>query len=233
MTLMLSGIDVSAVGQGLFDWNAWRGRVQFAGIKISEGTRFADPDAERNVAGARSIGAAVMGYHFLHANSDGAMQADWFMARCKAARMERGDLLALDVEQGGLDGLPPGSLWGAAVQFATVVHDHFGCWPVIYTDISMAGAAPGVEPLGNCPLWLANPSRLPVGAAGPWKLVSFEQTGQRGVDTDVFYGDRAQLGKLAIPVPRTPPAPAVPAAPPKPTLAEALAAYDVIGRYLG
>jgi hypothetical protein len=34
---------------------------------------------------------------------------------------------------------------------------------------------------------------------GPWKQVSFEQTGQRGVDADVFYGDAAALAKLAIP----------------------------------
>lgn len=225
--MTLAGIDVSAVGQGpAFDWAAWRGRIQFAGVKISEGVTFADPDAERNVAGARGIGAAVTGYHFLHAGSGGAEQAGWFMQQCQAAKTERGDVLAVDVEQGGLDGYPAVRLWAVACDFAAAVHAHFACWPAIYTDLSLAAVAPAYA--ANCPLWLANPSQVPVaGHTGPWKVVSFEQTGQRGVDTDVFYGDAAQLRKLAIPAPPAPPVP------PKPTQAEALAALDVLHRFVG
>ncbi len=225
--MTLAGIDVSAIGPGPhFGWPSWRGRIQFAGIKVSEGTAFADPDAARNVAGARSIGCAVTGYHFLHANSDAAVQAAWFLARCKAAGLERGDLLAIDAEQGGMDGLPAVNLWAAAVRFATIVHDHFGCHPVLYTDMSLAQSAPGLGALADCPLWLANPSRVPTpNGIGPWRVVSFEQTGQRGTDTDVFYGDQAQLAKLALP-------PAPVAAPARPTAAEARAALDVLGRYL-
>lgn len=224
--MTLAGIDVSAIGQGLFDWAAWRGRIQFAGIKISEGVTFADPDADRNIAGARDIAAVPMGYHFLHAGAGGKGQADYFMARCEAAAMERGDLMALDVEQGGMDGLAPVHLWAAAADFATVIRGHFGAWPVIYTDLSLASVAPA--PVADCPLWLANPSRVPTtGGVGPWRVVSFEQTGQRGLDQDLFYGDPSQLAKLAIPEPA--PAPAVP---PKPTRAQALAACELLGRYL-
>jgi GH25 family lysozyme M1 (1,4-beta-N-acetylmuramidase) len=224
--MTLQGIDVSAIGQGTFDWNAWRGRISFAGVKVSEDATFADPDAARNVAGARGISAVPMGYHFLHAAVPGDEQAGWFMARCKAAGMERGDLLAVDVEQGGLDGLTPAGLWETAVTVARAIQAHFGVWPVIYTDMSLAGLAPASA--AGCPLWLANPSRLPVaGRTGPWKLVSFEQTGQRGVDADIFYGDLSQLARLALP-----PEAAAPPAAARPTQEQARAALEVLGRYL-
>lgn len=197
--MTLAGIDVSAAGQGAnFDWATFAGEISFAGIKISEGLTFADPDAARNIAGARSIGAAVMGYHFLHSGDGGAAQADAFMARCQTAALERGDLLAVDVEQEGIDaGTTESDLWAVAADFAQTIHAHFTCWTVLYTDISLApSAGSGVA---NCPLWLANPSGDAVTAIGPWTVISFEQTGQAGVDTDVFYGTTAQLAKLAIP----------------------------------
>lgn len=220
---MLNGIDVSNYQGAAFDWPSWRGKIGFAGVKVSEGLDFADLDAARNIAGARSIGAVPMGYHFLHAGSSGADQANWFLARCKAAALERGDVLAVDVEQGGLDGKSPAELWAVAAGFAAAVHDHFGCWPVAYTNLSLAAVAPSSA--GSCPLWLANPSGTPVSHIGPWQVVSFEQLGQSGVDTDVFYGDVAALAKLAIPV--------LPPVPPRPSQAEARAALDVLGRYVG
>jgi lysozyme len=197
--MTLAGIDVSAAGQGAtFDWAAYQGKISFAGIKISEGLTFADPDAARNIAGARSIGATAMGYHFLHSAEGGAAQADAFMARCKNAALERGDLLAIDVEQGGIDaGTTAADLWTVAADFAQAVHAHFTCWTVLYTDISLASSAG--SGVANCPLWLANPSGTAVTKIGPWTVISFEQTGQSGVDTDVFYGTAAQLAKLAIP----------------------------------
>ena len=196
----LNGIDVSAAGQGAnFPWGLYTHKISFAFAKISEGTGYADPDAAANIAAARKLGLVVGGYHFLHASADGELQANWFMARCKAAALERGDLLAVDVEQGGIDSTSIAHLWLVAAQFTTVIHDHFGAWPVLYTDISMASSAPGLDVLANCPLWLANPSKTPVTSIGPWKVISFEQTGQSGVDCDVFYGDAAALAKLAIP----------------------------------
>lgn len=224
----LPGIDVSAAGQGAnFDWPSWRGRIAFAAVKVSEGLIYADPYAARNIAGARSIGCAVIGYHFLHAGDSGVGQASYFMERCKAARIERGDLLAIDAEQEGMDGLSATALWATADTFATTIKGHFDAWPFCYTDFTLAKVATGV---GDCPLWLANPSDTPVTAIGPWKTISMEQLGQKGVDTDTFYGDLAQLRALAIPKLAPPPAPAAPG---KPTEAEAEAATDVLSRYFG
>lgn len=195
---MLSGIDVSAAGQGPnFPWASYRGKIDFAGVKISEGLTFADPDAARNIAGARSIGVPVIGYHFVHASLGGAPQARWFLECCAKAGIRKGDLLAVDVEDGGLDGLSATQMDLVAAGFANWVHPHQEAWPVCYTEISMA---PALVHMGNCPVWPANPSQVQVPLPlGPWKSISFEQTGQRGVDLDVFYGDQAELAKLAIP----------------------------------
>jgi lysozyme len=148
-----------------------------------------------------SIGIVRGAYHFLHANSDAALQATFFLLHAKAAGLGPGDLVAVDVEQSGMDGQPPANLWAAAVRFALVVHDELGAWPVAYTDISLAQAAPGLDVIAGCPLWLADPSGAPPVPVGPWRSIAFEQTGQRGVDTDVFHGDAAQLAALAIPHP--------------------------------
>jgi lysozyme len=193
----LNGIDVSAAGQGAsFNWSAWKGKIQFAGIKISEGLDYTDPDAKANIARARSIGAAVIGYHFLHASLDGAAQAESFLSHAHTAGLKPGDLIALDAEDEGLDGNPSPIMNLTAAIFCGQLAKHFpGYHPLLYTEISMAPALTG---LGNCPLWLANPSKTPVTSIGPWKVVSLEQLGQRGVDTDVFYGDAQQLAALAF-----------------------------------
>jgi lysozyme len=195
--MTLAGIDVSAAGQGAnFNWNAWRGKVGFAGVKVSEGTEYADPYAARNIAAVRSLGAVPMGYHFLHAGESGAAQAEWFLSHAKAAGLRPGDLIAIDAEDGGLDGLTDAHMDEQAAAFAAELRRHFpGFNPVLYTEISMA---PSLVSNGNCPLWLANPSGMTVKAIGPWKQVSFEQVSQRGVDCDVFYGTAAELAKLTI-----------------------------------
>lgn len=196
--LGLPGIDVSAAGQGAnFPWASYKGKIAFAGVKISEDLDFIDPDAKANIAGARSIGAIPMGYHFLHAGTSGPDQAEFFLAHAHAAGLAPGDLIAVDAEDGGLDGCSAATMNARATGFIAELQKHFpGYWPVAYTEISMA---PSLVSLGHCPLWLADLSAPLVTGIGPWKLVSFWQTGQRGVDTDVFNGSSAELAKLAIP----------------------------------
>lgn len=194
--MTLAGIDVSNYQGPAFDWPSWRGKIQFAGVKVSEGTTFADPDARRNIAGARSVGAAVMGYHFLHADASGAAQAEWFLKCAHAAGLKPGDLIAVDVEDDGLDGYGPATMNEAAAVFAAELRKHFpGFWPVVYTEMSLAGS---LTSLGSCPLWLANPGGEKLTSIGPWKVISFEQVSERGTDLDVFYGDAAQLAALAF-----------------------------------
>lgn len=194
--MTLNGIDVSN-NNGTVDWEAWRGKIAFAGIKVSEGLNFTDQYAAANVRGARSVGAVPMAYHFLRANLPGITQARYFLSRALAAGIGDGDLLMVDVET--MDGMSAAQVSECAAVFAGEVHEQTRAWPVAYTDQSFA-ADGYVAALGVCPAFIANPSHvtLPV-PLGPWRLVSFEQTGVRGTDQDVFYGTREQLAALAIP----------------------------------
>jgi lysozyme len=196
--MTLAGIDVSTAGQGAsFNWAPYKGKISFAFTKVSEGLTYADPDAKRNIAQMRADGIIAGGYHFLHAGQDGATQAEAFLSHAHAAGLQPGDLIAIDAEDLGLDGCTAQVMNLTAAVFCGQLAKHFpGYHPSVYTEISMA---PALTALGSCPLWLANPSGVHTGALGPWKTVSFEQTGQRGVDTDVFYGDAGQLAALAMP----------------------------------
>lgn len=197
--MTLNGIDVSAAGQGPnFPWPKYKG-IGFAGVKISEGTGYADPDAARNIAGARSIGATVIGYHFLHAALSGSAQAEWFLACAEQAGLGKtGDLLAVDCEDLGLDGESPGQMNTTASVYVAEIrrHPRYAAYnPLVYTEQSMA---PHLTSMGDCPLWIADLTVPLITGTGPWHLVSFYQVGQKGVDTDVFNGDLTALAKLGI-----------------------------------
>ena len=193
--MTLNGIDVSNVN-GPFNFAPWKGKLDFAFAKVSEGTGFADGRAAANIAAARKLGLVVGGYHFLHAGSSGSAQAEAFLAHAHAAGLRPGDLVALDAEDLGLDGEDAAQMNLTASAFKGELQRHFpGYSPVAYTEISMA---PSLTSLGSCPLWLANPSGAVIRTIGPWKQVSFEQVSQRGVDCDVFYGDAAALAKLTV-----------------------------------
>lgn len=194
--MTLAGIDVSAAGQGAaFNWAPYRGEVSFAFTKISEGLNYADPSAARNIATMRAEGIVPGGYHFLHADEDGAAQAEFFLSHANGL-LNAGCLVGLDAEDGGLRGMNSARMNQVAAAFVNQFRRHHLCWPVAYTEQSMA---PALTSLANCPPWIANISGKKFTAIGPWKTIAFEQTGQRYVDTDVFYGDLAALKKLTIP----------------------------------
>ena len=197
--MTLNGIDISNVN-GPVNLEAYRGKISFLGVKITEGCWFADPLAAANIAWARKLSIPVIGYHFLHASLPGTKQAEYFMSHAHQSGLRPGDHIAIDAEDGGRDGLEVPHLVAASEEFASDVRRHYarfpGWWPELYTEISLA---PEFTGMGACPLWLANPSQVHTGQLGPWMSPSFEQTGQRGIDVDVFYGDAAALAKLAIP----------------------------------
>lgn len=240
----LPGIDVSGIGQGAtFDWNAWRGRIAFAFMKASEALTFRDPDFARNWGEAAKLGIVRGAYHFLHPGMSGAAQADFFLS---VVDPRPGDLVMMDAEISRDEhgaGMSPAAVSATVAAFADIVRAKTGAWPVAYTDQSMARAG-YLASAGQCPAFIANPSQVqfPV-PIGPWRLVSFEQVGQRGVDTDVFYGDIGELRRLTVsrPLPPTPapapkpaPAPTPPPPPPpapKPAPPSALAGIDITRTY--
>jgi GH25 family lysozyme M1 (1,4-beta-N-acetylmuramidase) len=195
----LSGIDVSASGQGAsFDWAAYRGKISFAGIKISQDLDYADPDAARNTADARAIGASVIGYHFLNATLDGARQAEYFLSHADGLLKPGRDLIAVDAEDEGMHGCSPAQLNEVTADFLAELRKHWAAYHgIVYTEVWLL---PYLVSCGASPLWAANPGGGPIADKGAWPGgPSFEQVGQKGVDSDVFYGSSAELAKLAIP----------------------------------
>lgn len=203
----LPGIDVSNYQGSSFDWEPYRGRISYAFIKATEGLTFTDPDFDRNWSAATAIGIVRGAYHFLDPAVSGPQQADRFLT---VANPREGDLIMVDVEttgngQGGQ--LSPAQVSDCAGGFADMARAKTGAWPVAYTTQNMAMGG-YVASLGQCPAFIANPDQFPLTMPlGPWRFVSFEQIGVRGVDTDVFYGDLAQLGRLAVVHPVGPPPP--------------------------
>lgn len=192
----IPGIDVSGIGQGAdFDWSAWRGRIDFAFAKATEGLTFKDATFPRNRSMMHALGIVAGAYHFLHPELNPIDQAEYFLTY---AAPVAGELIMVDVEiNGGKSAAEVSTCVGA---FAAKVRTETGAWPVAYTDPSLAeiGALNGAA---QCPGFIANPSHsvLPT-PIGPWRLVSFEQTGQRGVDSDVFFGTVEELKRLTVPV---------------------------------
>jgi|SRR5579859_6195633 len=203
----LPGIDVSNFQGASFNWSPWRGRVAFAFIRATEALTLRDPDFARNLLTAGEMGIIRGGYHVLHPGLSGAAQADFFLS---VTQPEPGELVMIDVEitkdEQGAE-MSPKDVSACAGAFADLIRAKTGAWPVAYADQSMAQAG-YLDSLGQCPAFIANPSRviLPV-PIGPWRMVSFAQTGQRGVDTDVFYGDVAELNRLTVTRPIPAPAP--------------------------
>ena len=216
----LAGIDVSNF-QGVFDWAAYKGKIAFAIAKATEGETFDDKDFPRNWAQMKAEGLVRGAYHFAHPNNDVTTEAKFFLAVVKAAGLLPGDLLVLDLEVTDGESVPWIASW--AKTFDAHVHTATGAHVIAYTDGSMArgGYFAG---LGDSPLWLANPGggNVPM-PIGPWRQISMEQTGQRGVDVDVFYGTAAQLRDLGVPEPHPKPAPAPVAAVPWQKTAHVLA----------
>lgn len=193
------GIDVSSF-QGAFDWAAEKGSISFAFAKATEGVTITDPQFARNWRQIKAMGFVRGAYHFAHPADGATASAKAFLAAVRAQGLDRGDMLALDLET--TDGLAPaqvaafGRNWCAEVAAAT------GRQPIVYTFISFAqeGNCAG---LGGRPLWIADPSS-PAGhprVPSPWTTWHFHQYATTLVDRDEFHGDTAALKKFAKPAP--------------------------------
>ncbi len=196
--MTIAGIDVSNF-QGAFDWGPWRGKIGFAFAKATEGLTFTDPDFARNWAGIKAQGITRGAYHFAHPGNNANDEARFYLDTVRAQGLHPGDLVMLDLEV--TDGLGPAAVARYAQAWTAQIDAETGVRPVLYTDRFMAdsGYCAG---LGSCPLFLAVPGGgavpLPI---GPWDMISFEQTGTRGVppvDADIFYGGAAPLAALGI-----------------------------------
>jgi lysozyme len=191
------GVDVSH-HRGSIRWADVRSQgIAFAYVKATEGADFVDPLFRENWANARATGLAVGAYHFFTFCSDGASQADNFLATVPRAANSLPP--AVDLEFNGNCAWVPD--WSDLSQqlgaFLETLRRAYGREPVLYMTREFYDAylrnAPDHFP--SSPLWVRDLYRSPhwLGKR-PWTVWQYANNGRvRGidglVDLNVFRGD--------------------------------------------
>jgi lysozyme len=164
------GIDVSHYQNdaGAINWSKVKASgVRYVFIKISDKLSI-DAYAASNVAGARSAGLMVGGYHFLRNTASGVAQATAFLAH---APLNPGDLLpVLDLEVIPSTPAAKAAYVDRAREWMAVVSGRVGGRkPFLYTRANILSAVGNPKDLARHPLWLArygsSPPPIPVGAS--------------------------------------------------------------------
>ncbi len=192
------GIDVS-YWQGTIDWaEVAADGVDFAFIRVSDGTGFLDPDFDYNWEGAAGVGIVRGAYQFFRPDQGGVEQAE----------------LLLDVMGPlGADDLPPVIDVEATEGFSpSEIADEIGLWidtveaaigraPIIYTSPYFWNNSVESDDFADYPLWIANWEVSCPNLPDPWSDWAFWQDSDDGsvsgisgvVDTDYFNGSLADL----------------------------------------
>ncbi len=200
----IHGIDVSKY-QSMIAWeevqamNVKAIRLGFAFIKATEGIANTDPHFNRNWKKSKSNGIIRGAYHFFIASKDGRMQAEHFI---KKVELETGDLPpVLDIEQ--LNGTSAAQLRKEAKIWLSIVEDHYGVKPIIYTNVDFYKRILGSE-FDDYPLWVAHyyELRQPRISRG-WIFWQHSDEGRVNgilsrVDFNVFKGDSLEFRELLI-----------------------------------
>lgn len=186
------GIDVSD-NNGMLNWKAWKGHIQFAEIKCTEGLDYADLLYHQNMEESRMLGDdfARFPYHYGHPEEDPARQARFF-TETAAPYMREGDNYVLDLEITGKLKPVDVSFW--AWTFCTEVNRlDPGRRCIVQTF-------PGFAEEGNCAklgawhLWVMDWGvPQPVMPVGPWQEWAFWQHASGKPDRDVFDGTASLL----------------------------------------
>lgn len=211
----VKGIDVSYY-QGNIDWAQARADgVEFAFIRVSDGTGFLDPKFQRNWAEAKAKGVRRGAYQFFRSNQSPEAQADLLIAEVGA--LEPGDLPpVIDVET--RDGQSAATIRNKVGRWLDRVEAALGVRPIIYTGPYFWRDRVDGDAFGDHPLWIAHyGTRCPL-VPEPWTEWAFHQhtasgrvRGIRGnVDMNVFNGSRGELAALAVGAAPPPPPPPEP-----------------------
>jgi lysozyme len=193
------GVDVSN-HQGSIDWQRVRSAgYSFAYVKASEGRTFTDPEFATLSAGARRAGLRVGAYHYFTFCSDGAAQAERFLA-ASGGRVA-GDLPpVVDLEFGGnCSRRPtPEEFDREYAAFDAKVTAAFGRPPVLYlpsdfADRYLTGAQQRGSRLAGRELWVRETLGRPSGRCERWTFWQYSARGQVDgidgpVDLDVYCG---------------------------------------------
>ncbi len=187
-----AGIDVSYY-QGDITWSrVHRAGVQFAFIRVADGSDILDSKFEANWSGARRAHVLRGAYQFFRPEQSPIDQANVMIRRLRARG--RGELPpVLDIEVTG--GLPLATVAANARLWIEQVRSHLGVEPIVYTNPGMWRWR-GASELAHQPLWLAHYTEQCPSVPSPWPAWTFWQYTENGrvdgidtlVDLDVYAG---------------------------------------------
>jgi lysozyme len=195
------GIDVSYYQESISWKRVRQAGVQFAFIRVSDGTTVADPRFADNWVGARRVGVLRGAYQFFRPEESAIAQADLLIA---AIRRDPGELPpVIDVETDG--GQSPAQLAAKVRAWIERVRAQLRVEPIVYTGPDFWRARAGGADLSSQPLWLAHYTAGCPLVPAPWTRWTFWQHTDRGtvpgiarpVDLNVFAGDYFALEELA------------------------------------
>lgn len=190
--MTVQGIDISQ-WQGAFPWNQWRGKLQFAMAKATEGDGWTDPQFAANWAGMLELNRLMprFAYCYYHPGQDPVVQAAHLVATVKGHGLLPGDNFVCDLEDN--DGLPPEEVSFRAAAFLHHVNQFAPDHRVLlytYPAFAQQGNCAGLEAWY---LWLASYGVSTPIAPAPWDRVTFWQYSDQPIDGDRFMGDEAEL----------------------------------------
>lgn len=180
--LPVHGIDAARY-QGRIDWPQARSAgIRFAWLKATEGGNYVDPGFAANAPSARRAGVPVGAYHFYFFCRSPEEQARWYIQNVPHVP---GDLPpVLDIEWNhqskSCRRFPnPQTVRNEIVRFSTIVREHYGTPPIIYTTPDFY-ADNGLGDLHGTEFWLRSTAAHP-SARYPGERWSFWQWTGTGV----------------------------------------------------
>jgi lysozyme len=194
----LEGVDVSEF-QGNIDWSAVSGSgIDFAFIRVSDGTGFPDSEFEDNWAGAKAVGLRRGAYQFFRPNESAEAQAQLMVEAIGDLGPE--DLPpVVDVEAQG--GVSDATLVARLGQWLTLVEQATGRRPIVYAASGFWNDIAGTAQFASYPLWVANYGVSCPSVPTTWQNFAFWQYTDSGsvpgisgsVDRNIFHGSAADL----------------------------------------
>ncbi len=196
------GVDVSRY-QGEIDWQTLAGEgIDFAFIKATEGSSYADPRFASNYAEARTTDLAVGAYHFFSFDSAGKTQAENFIRTVPSFVGMLPPVVDLEF-YGGYDLNPPPreTVTAELYDLLDTLEAHYGVRPILYaTEESYAQYL--ANDFAAYDIWIRNVITSPTLADGRawtfWQFTNRERlAGYSGeepfIDINVFAGTRADF----------------------------------------
>jgi lysozyme len=159
-----SGIDVSHWNGNIRWGNVNKSDVEFVWAKISQGTGYADPNAERNIRDCRENGIPIGGYHFpsphIGGSDDPKKEVQSFLKHYGGSIPEGDMIPVLDLEAGVKGDPAHNRQW--ALKWLKELEDETGLRAIIYTAkwYVYSYLKNDVGGLADYPLWVADYTKL-------------------------------------------------------------------------